>query len=968
MGRPPPVNPQRRSIARQAALRLILSLGLFVVLLGVSSYQLYSIALQKAARERAEDLATFYQARLMQLDRDWELQANDFKVRLEVTRLLEEKKTSVTSLQAFMTMQGINRHFQYLLIQNRLGGRVFNFGTALDLKEIPVPAGQDSGWYLAQGSGNLYRVFVVPIWLGEAETGRMAVFYEIDNSLLFNLATPGIVLTARHDGKPIASSTGQAGLGEAKPPAARTTDAEDREIPWDLNAANKTLLHINAPIKVLFTKTELALGAAMIPIIDGLILWFTLGFWLMRNAHRVRELGGAVEEFVDSHRPTAKLKEKLLLARGEQIDEISEVADAIGDMAEQTLQRERERIEEEARHRLWSMVFANSNEAIIITDRDNHILTANAVFTRMTGYAEDEVVGRNPRTLSSSRQTREFYSEMWRQIEEHGNWSGNMLGQRKDGSVYPTWLNINVVRDSAGNITNYVGSFLDISERKQAEDELRESEARYERAVNGANDGIWEWNVVTGEYYLSPRWKQLLGYEDHELPNVQDSFFNQIHPEDQPRVSEAIRAHFEERKPYEIELRLQCKSGEYRWFYARGKVMRDEQGQPLRMAGSITDITEKKRAEQSLREANQHKDEFLAMLAHELRNPLAPIRNAAQLIGRLGRTDPEIKWAQEVIEGQVVHLARLVDDLLDVSRIARGKITLKQEDIELAMLVEKLMQSIRPLADNKGHHLAVRLPEYPVQLHGDPVRLNQILFNLIDNAIRYTPDGGRIELDAHMAGPEIEISVRDNGMGIRAGLLPRVFDLFQQDERKLDRAQGGLGIGLTLVQHMVEMHGGRVTAYSEGPGLGATLTVWLPAKIMPVLPAALKIVDNISLASGARVLVVDDDFAVADSMAKLLKMTGYAVRVANTGQAALEQIPLFRPQVVLLDIGLKGMDGFETAIRLRELPEGRDIYVIAVTGYADEKTKAQALESGCNHFLAKPVSFAVLNGLLAEVT
>jgi PAS domain S-box-containing protein len=557
---------------------------------------------------------------------------------------------------------------------------------------------------------------------------------------------------------------------------------------------------------------------------------------------------------------------------------------------------------------------------------------------------------------------------MWRQIEEHGNWSGNMLGQRKDGSVYPTWLNINVVRDSAGNITNYVGSFLDISERKQAEDELRESEARYERAVNGANDGIWEWNVVTGEYYLSPRWKQLLGYEDHELPNVQDSFFNQIHPEDQPRVSEAIRAHFEERKPYEIELRLQCKSGEYRWFYARGKVMRDEQGQPLRMAGSITDITEKKRAEQSLREANQHKDEFLAMLAHELRNPLAPIRNAAQLIGRLGRTDPEIKWAQEVIEGQVVHLARLVDDLLDVSRIARGKITLKQEDIELAMLVEKLMQSIRPLADNKGHHLAVRLPEYPVQLHGDPVRLNQILFNLIDNAIRYTPDGGRIELDAHMAGPEIEISVRDNGMGIRAGLLPRVFDLFQQDERKLDRAQGGLGIGLTLVQHMVEMHGGRVTAYSEGPGLGATLTVWLPAKIMPVLPAALKIVDNISLASGARVLVVDDDFAVADSMAKLLKMTGYAVRVANTGQAALEQIPLFRPQVVLLDIGLKGMDGFETAIRLRELPEGRDIYVIAVTGYADEKTKAQALESGCNHFLAKPVSFAVLNGLLAEVT
>lgn len=385
------------------------------------------------------------------------------------------------------------------------------------------------------------------------------------------------------------------------------------------------------------------------------------------------------------------------------------------------------------------------------------------------------------------------------------------------------------------------------------------------------------------------------------------------------------------------------------------------------MIGTNIDITEHKQAEQALLEAGQHKDEFLAMLAHELRNPLAPIRNAAYVLAQPGLDEPRVKWAQETIEGQVTHLTRLVDDLLDAARIGRGKITLKHEVIELTALVEKLMQSIQPLAENKGHQLTIRLPEHPVRLRGDPVRLNQIFLNLLDNAIKYTPDGGWIELAARMAGQEIEISVRDNGMGISAELLPRVFDLFQQDERKLDRAQGGLGIGLTLVQRLAAMHGGRVTADSEGPGLGAIFTVWLPAKAMPARPAAPEAVDFVSLASGMRVLVVDDDVAVADSMAMLLEVTGYVVRIADSGQAALEQLPLFRPQVVLLDIGLTGMDGFETAKRLRELSEGLDLCVVALTGYADEKTREKAMASGCDYFLVKPVTITVLASLLEKV-
>ncbi|HEX5338470.1 MAG TPA: response regulator [Gallionella sp.] len=389
-------------------------------------------------------------------------------------------------------------------------------------------------------------------------------------------------------------------------------------------------------------------------------------------------------------------------------------------------------------------------------------------------------------------------------------------------------------------------------------------------------------------------------------------------------------------------------------------------GQHLFFAAS-RDISGRKQVEQTLLECDQRKDEFLAMLAHELRNPLVPIRNAAHVIGRLGLDEPRIKWAQQVIESQVGLLSHMVDDLLDVSRIARGKITLKQEEVEFAALIERLMHSILPLAENKGHLLAVSLPEQPIRLQGDPARLTQVLFNLLDNAIKYTPDGGRIEFTVRLAGHEVEIGVRDNGMGITAALLPRVFDLFQQDERTLERAHGGLGIGLTLVQRLVWMHGGRVSAYSDGPGRGSTFSVWLPVRDMPERAIEPEEAGMGGVASGARVLVVDDDYAVADSTAMLLELEGYTVHVVDNGLAALAQIAVFRPQVVLLDIGLKGMDGFETARRLRELPEGRGLCVVAITGYADEKTRAQALASGCNHFLVKPVTFAVLGGLLGSV-
>ena len=343
---------------------------------------------------------------------------------------------------------------------------------------------------------------------------------------------------------------------------------------------------------------------------------------------------------------------------------------------------------------------------------------------------------------------------------------------------------------------------------------------------------------------------------------------------------------------------------------------------------NIRDITDRKRLEEAanrhaeeLVEADRRKDEFLAMLGHELRNPLAPIRNALQLV-RLGRleTRPEVRDAHDIIERQVENLVRLVDDLLDVGRITSGKIQLQKERIDLAAVVARAVEGARPLIDARRHTLEVNLPEVPVPVEADPVRLAQVLWNLLNNAAKYTPDGGRITLTVER-GDEAVVRVRDTGMGIAPEMLPRVFDLFTQVERTLDRAEGGLGIGLTLVRRLTEMHGGTVAAPSEGQGQGSEFVVRLPVlpdeapAAGPGKPAAEE--RRVAPASGRRILVVDDNRDSAESLAMLLRLFGNDVRTAQDGRLALEVAAAYRPDVVLLDIGLPGLDGLEVCRRLR---------------------------------------------------
>jgi signal transduction histidine kinase/CheY-like chemotaxis protein len=369
-----------------------------------------------------------------------------------------------------------------------------------------------------------------------------------------------------------------------------------------------------------------------------------------------------------------------------------------------------------------------------------------------------------------------------------------------------------------------------------------------------------------------------------------------------------------------------------------------------------------------LGDANRRKDEFLAMLAHELRNPLAPIRNAVQVMRLLVKNDANLVWAGDVVERQVQHMSRLVDDLLDVSRFSSGKMTLQKELTDLAGVVARAVETARPAVEAHGLQLSVGLPPERLQVEADPVRLAQVLANLLNNAAKYTPEGGRIWLTASREDGAAVLSVRDTGIGISADLLPHVFDLFTQGERALDRAQGGLGIGLTLVRSLVELHGGSVQAFSEGPGQGSEFVVRLPlaaeATAQADVPAG---TDGGSIPPSARrILIVEDNRDAAQSLALLLRLQGHEVQVVHDGLAALAVAGTFCPQVALLDIGLPGMSGYEVARQLRQQPAAAEMLLVALTGYCHDEDRRRSQEAGFNAHLVKPVCLDTLHDLLAR--
>jgi PAS domain S-box-containing protein len=505
---------------------------------------------------------------------------------------------------------------------------------------------------------------------------------------------------------------------------------------------------------------------------------------------------------------------------------------------------------------------------------------------------------------------------------------------------------------------------------RQSEQVLAQSEERFRQLAESINEVFWMADPQTTEVlYISPAYERVWGRSCQSLYEEPRSFLDAVHPDDRDRVRVAALEKHGRGESTDEEYRVVRPDGSVRWIRDRAFPVRDATGQVYRMAGIAEDITEKKHAEEALQQANQRKDEFLAMLAHELRNPLAPVWNALQIMKMPGVNAEVVSEAREMMERQVQHLTRLVDDLLDVSRIMRNRIELRKERVDLATVFARALETAQPLIAGQQHQLSVSLPATPVVLECDPVRMAQVVGNLLLNAAKYTDQAGSISLTAERVDGEVVICVRDTGVGIDPELLPHVFDLFTQADRSLARSQGGLGIGLTVVKHLVEMHGGSVHAGSAGASQGSEFVIRLPA--LPPQPRGDDAwptgVEVQPRGSPRRVLVVDDNVDAVQSTAILLRMLGHKVETAHDGHSALETVQTFQPEVILLDIGLPGISGYDVARALRAKPENRPLILVAVTGYGQDEDCRRSAEAGFDRHLVKPVNPVTLAGLLASL-
>ena len=565
--------------------------------------------------------------------------------------------------------------------------------------------------------------------------------------------------------------------------------------------------------------------------------------------------------------------------------------------------------------------------------------------------------------------------ERWKEINRRAL-NGETLSanedrfERADGSVYWLRWETGPWRRDDGEIGGVIIFSEDVSERKNAEMALRASEERFRAIFDRAGSGIGIADLEGRLQQANPTFCRMLGYTAEEL--IGRPVFELVHPEDQAfNLLQFQRLRNADVSALELDHRYVAKNGRHVWVHKSASLLRNGAGQVEAILALITDITPRREMEQALRDADRRKDEFLATLAHELRNPLTPIRNAVYIFKNWIKGDAPAGFSAlsllDMVERQVDHLVRLVDDLLDVARITTGKIILKKQHVDLNEIISHAIDIGRPMIQACGQELCLSIGGEPLICDGDPVRLSQVLSNLLNNAAKYTARGGRIEVRAERQGDEAVLTVADTGVGIPAKMLPHVFDLFAQVDSTLGRAQGGLGIGLALVRRLVEMHGGEVEAQSEGQGRGSRFIVRLPMKneaksARPTQPPALR-----SLASAPRVLVVDDSIDVADSLSLLLRTLGATARVAYGGAEALAAFTEFRPELVLLDLGMPRMDGFETARRMRESSWGRKATLIALTGWGEEGTRRRAIEAGFDTHMTKPADLGKLQALLDAV-
>jgi PAS domain S-box-containing protein len=556
-----------------------------------------------------------------------------------------------------------------------------------------------------------------------------------------------------------------------------------------------------------------------------------------------------------------------------------------------------------------------------------------------------------------------------RSIEEGSDLDLDLRVVLTDGSVRWLYDKGRTLRGADGAPEVVTGVLVDVTERKRTEEWLRESEERFRTLADNIAQFAWMADGSGWIFWYNQRWFDYTGTTLEEMEGW--GWCKVHHPDHEERVVEKLRRAFETGQAWEDTFPLRAHDGSYRWFLSRAIPIRDADGRVHRWFGTNTDITERMQMEEALRKADRRKDEFLATLGHELRNPLAPIANGLELL-QLADDEPDLRRRiHDTLRRQTGHLTRLVDDLLDLSRITRGTVELRRTELELEDVVQSAVEASRSLLDERGHRLEVELPAEPVALYADPTRIAQVLSNLLNNAARYTPRGGRIRLAARTRGTAVEIRVEDTGVGLDADMLERVFDMFVRGGRSQSEEERGLGVGLTLARSLVALHGGTVHASSEGPGEGSAFTVRLPAPSDRADRAA----ETSSAPSrrragrggSVRVLVVDDNKDAADSLMLLIRVLGHEAHVVYDGEAALVAAAELRPDLVLLDLGMPGLDGYETAQRLRRQPWGRTLCLAALTGWGQESDRARTHEAGFDRHLVKPTGRAELEALLDEV-
>ena len=618
---------------------------------------------------------------------------------------------------------------------------------------------------------------------------------------------------------------------------------------------------------------------------------------------------------------------------------------------------------------LWqTFVESIGDYAIFFLDPKGTVVSWNLGAERIKGYKAGEIIGKHFSTFyTQDALDRNWPARELIEAERLGRFEDEGWRVRKDGTRF--WANviITAMRDPAGKLAGFAKITRDLTERREHEEQLRRSEERFRLLVDGVEDyaifmvdpdgRVSSWNSGA---------QRITGFAADEI--IGDPVATFYAPEDAilGRAEEDLRAAMLYRRSHQSGWRLRKDATRY-WADVITTSLRGVHGELRGYALVMRDMSERKRME-AMEEQGRRVTEFLAMLAHELRNPLAPIRNALGILAVSREASPQVAWCREVIERQTTHLTRLVDDLLDMSRITRGKLQMNGGPMDVNAAVQRAVEAAKPLIEARRHRIDVRTTTEALPVNGDMTRLTQVVLNLVNNAAKYTPEGGHVEVDVYAEGDEAVVRVRDNGLGIPPELLERVFDLFAQGERTLDRSEGGLGIGLTLARRIVILHGGSITAKSEGVGKGATFTVRLPRLRLETMPSESR-ETGLDLPLNTRkrsILVVDDNNDAASSIAMFLRMMGHDVEIEHDGSAALHHITSTPPEIVLLDIGLPGLDGYEVARRVRERPEGQGIRLYAMTGYGQEEDRKRALASGFDAHLVKPVPPSELIRLIEE--